>query len=67
MRKMEQRIHLSPPHMSGNEQSYIQHAFVTNWIACLGPNVNTFEKELSSLGGQCCISPMVRKEEPILR
>lgn len=42
------RIYLSPPHMSGNEQAYIQEAFDTNWIAPLGPHVDAFEKELAS-------------------
>jgi len=43
---MNTRIWLSPPHMSGHEQKYIQEAFDTNWIAPLGPNVDAFEKEL---------------------
>ncbi|AZV45328.1 pyridoxal phosphate-dependent aminotransferase [Peribacillus asahii] len=41
------RIFLSSPHMSGNEQKYINEAFETNWIAPLGPNVDQFERELS--------------------
>ncbi|MFC7365189.1 MULTISPECIES: DegT/DnrJ/EryC1/StrS family aminotransferase [Bhargavaea] len=45
---MSDRIFLSAPHMSGNEQKYINHAFETNWIAPLGPNVNAFEEELAS-------------------
>jgi pyridoxal phosphate-dependent aminotransferase EpsN len=45
---MEERIFLSPPHMSGNEQKYINDAFETNWIAPLGPNVEGFEKELAN-------------------
>jgi pyridoxal phosphate-dependent aminotransferase EpsN len=45
------RIFLSPPHMSGNEQKYIQEAFETNWIAPLGPNVDAFEKELAAYVG----------------
>jgi dTDP-4-amino-4,6-dideoxygalactose transaminase len=44
----ETRIWLSPPHMSGREQEYIQEAFAQNWIAPLGPNVTQFEKELSA-------------------
>lgn len=38
---------LSTPHMSGNELSYINQAFKSNWIAPLGPNVDHFEKELA--------------------
>jgi len=41
------RIWLSPPHMGGNEQKYIQEAFDTNWIAPLGANVDGFENDLS--------------------
>lgn len=45
------RILLSTPHMSGNEQKYINEAFETNWIAPLGPNVDLFEKEISEYVG----------------
>lgn len=48
---MADRILLSAPHMSGNEQRYINDAFETNWIAPLGPNVNAFEEELASYVG----------------
>ena len=34
----KQKIYLSPPHMSGLEQRYVQDAFETNWIAPLGSN-----------------------------
>ncbi|ASK62289.1 pyridoxal phosphate-dependent aminotransferase [Virgibacillus phasianinus] len=42
------RIFLSSPHMSGNEQKYIQEAFDLNWIAPLGNNVDAFEGDLAS-------------------
>lgn len=48
---MDKRIYLSPPHLSGLEQKYIQEAFDTNWIAPLGPNVDAFEKEISQYVG----------------
>ncbi|SEI92144.1 dTDP-4-amino-4,6-dideoxygalactose transaminase [Bhargavaea ginsengi] len=48
---MADRIFLSAPHMSGNEQKYINEAFETNWIAPLGPNVNAFEEELATYAG----------------
>lgn len=48
---MTERIFLSSPHMSGNEQKYINDAFETNWIAPLGPNVNAFEEEISAYAG----------------
>jgi len=42
------RLYLSPPHMSGREQHYIQEAFATNWIAPLGPHVDAFEQEFAA-------------------
>ena len=48
---MTKRIYLSPPHMGGQEQQFIQDAFATNWIAPLGPNVDAFEKELAAMAG----------------
>lgn len=43
---MKERIYLASPHMGGNEEKYIKEAFDTNWVAPLGPNVNSFEKEM---------------------
>ncbi|MCE3202846.1 DegT/DnrJ/EryC1/StrS family aminotransferase [Paenibacillus sonchi] len=48
---MQERIFLSPPHMSGNEMKYIQEAFDSNWIAPLGTNVDKFEEELCEYVG----------------
>ncbi|MDZ5758632.1 aminotransferase class I/II-fold pyridoxal phosphate-dependent enzyme [Carnobacterium maltaromaticum] len=45
------RILLSSPHMSGNEQNYINNAFKENWIAPLGPNVNQFELDIAAYAG----------------
>jgi pyridoxal phosphate-dependent aminotransferase EpsN len=47
----KKRIYLSSPHMSGNEQKYINQAFETNWIAPLGPNLDAFEKEIANYLG----------------
>lgn len=47
----QKRIYLSPPHMSGNEQKYINQAFEQNWIAPLGPNVDAFEQQISEYAG----------------
>lgn len=47
----KKRIYLSSPHLSGKEQTYIKEALDTNWVAPLGPNVDAFEKEVSSLIG----------------
>src|SRR5699024_1017801 len=43
-----ERLFLSSPHMSGNEQKYIQEAFDLNWVAPLGNNVDGLEQELAS-------------------
>lgn len=40
------KIWLSSPHLTGEEQKYVKEAFDTNWVAPLGPNVNGFEKEI---------------------
>ncbi|MBU2930115.1 DegT/DnrJ/EryC1/StrS family aminotransferase [Winogradskyella psychrotolerans] len=45
---MKPKIWLSSPHMSGNELSYINEAFKSNWVAPLGPNVNGFEDDIKS-------------------
>ncbi|MEO5789173.1 DegT/DnrJ/EryC1/StrS family aminotransferase [Gelidibacter sp.] len=45
---MKPKIWLSSPHMSGTEQSYINEAFDSNWVAPLGPNVTGFEIDLQS-------------------
>ena len=45
------RIFLSSPHMGNLEKEFIKEAFDTNWIAPLGPNVNSFEKEVAQYVG----------------
>ncbi len=42
------KIYLSSPHMGGNEISFVNEAFETNWIAPLGPNVSGFESDLAT-------------------
>ncbi|UVI33709.1 DegT/DnrJ/EryC1/StrS family aminotransferase [Paenibacillus spongiae] len=37
--------------MGEAEQRYVQEAFITNWIAPLGPNVDGFEREVSEMTG----------------
>ena len=41
------KIWLSPPHISGNEKKYVDEAFDQNWIAPAGPHLNRFEHEIS--------------------
>ena len=48
---MNKKIWLSPPHMGGNELSYIQEAFKDNWIAPLGPNVDGLEQDIGNYSG----------------
>jgi pyridoxal phosphate-dependent aminotransferase EpsN len=43
---MKEKIYLSPPHMTGNEQQFINDAFKSNWIAPLGPHVDKFERDM---------------------
>ncbi|RSK38706.1 DegT/DnrJ/EryC1/StrS family aminotransferase [Mangrovimonas spongiae] len=44
--KLHSKILLSPPHMSGHEQKFIEDAFEQNWISPLGPNVDSFENDI---------------------
>ena len=46
------KIWLSPPHLSGEEQKYIQQAFTKNWIATEGENITEFENDLEFFLGQ---------------
>lgn len=45
------RIFLSPPHMSGKEQTYIAEVFESNYIAPLGAFVNRFEESVRKYTG----------------
>jgi dTDP-4-amino-4,6-dideoxygalactose transaminase len=51
MSTQNKRIYLSSPHMSGGEMKYINEAFIQNWVAPLGPNVDAFEKSIASYCG----------------
>ncbi len=48
---MQEKIWLSSPHMSGDEQKYIKLAFDENYIAPAGSNIDGFEKELGEYLG----------------
>jgi len=48
---MPNPIYLSPPHIGGREQEFVDEAFETNWIAPLGPNVDAFEREFAERVG----------------
>ena len=43
------KIWLSSPHMGNNEFKYVTEAFDLNWIAPVGPHLNDFEKNLSTI------------------
>ena len=45
------RIYLSPPHLSGLEKFFLQEALDSNWIAPLGPQVDSFEEEMAEFLG----------------
>jgi pyridoxal phosphate-dependent aminotransferase EpsN len=47
----EKRIYLSPPHMSGMENSYIEEAFKDNWVSPIGPNITAFEEAMAKFIG----------------
>lgn len=42
----QNRLFLSPPHMSGEERRLVEQVFDSNWIAPIGPMVDRFEAEL---------------------
>ncbi len=46
-----ERLFLSPPHMSGKEQQYINEVFESNYIAPLGAFVQRFEKLVTEYTG----------------
>ena len=48
---MHERIYLSSPHMSGDEMVYVKEAFDSNWVAPLGPHVESFEREIAEYVG----------------
>jgi pyridoxal phosphate-dependent aminotransferase EpsN len=45
------RILLSVPHMGGAEEGFVREAFESNWLSTVGPNIDAFEAEFSSLVG----------------
>ena len=46
-REIDDQILLSTPHMGDSERGFVEEAFRTNWIAPIGPNVDSFESELA--------------------
>jgi len=46
---MKSKIWLSSPHIGNSELEFVNDAFITNWIAPLGPHVSAFEKGLQKI------------------
>jgi dTDP-4-amino-4,6-dideoxygalactose transaminase len=44
---MQNKIWLSPFHMSGNELSFIEDALKKNWVTSMVNNIDEFEESLS--------------------
>lgn len=42
----EDKIWLSPPHLTGNEINLVQKAFDNNWVSPYGTNIEEFEEKL---------------------
>lgn len=55
---MDPKIYLSSPHMGGAEEGYVGDAFKTNWVAPLGPNIDSFEEALERYlqEGSCVVA-----------
>jgi len=49
---LENRIHLSVPHMSGAEMALVDDAFASNWLSTVGPNIAALENEFESRLGK---------------
>ena len=45
------RIYLSPPYLTGHEKPLVDDAFSSNWVAPLGPHVDSFEAEAARVVG----------------
>jgi dTDP-4-amino-4,6-dideoxygalactose transaminase len=45
------RIHLSPPHLSGREEQYLAEVLQSNWVAPAGPHLRRFEELLAARVG----------------
>lgn len=50
------RIHLSVPHLGGNEERYVREAFSSNWLSTVGPNIDAFEHEFAQRIGRPAVA-----------
>lgn len=56
--KKQNKIWLSAPHIGSKEFEYVKDAFESNWIAPVGPHIDTFEKELSNISSGYCVAAL---------
>ena len=47
----DKKIWLSSPTMHGEELQYVQQAYDTNWMSCIGENINEIERSISEMIG----------------
>ncbi|BDG02296.1 DegT/DnrJ/EryC1/StrS family aminotransferase [Anaeromyxobacter oryzae] len=50
------RIHLSVPHLGRQELRYVHEAFESNWVSTVGPQLDAFERALSSRIGRPAVA-----------
>jgi pyridoxal phosphate-dependent aminotransferase EpsN len=56
IKRAQNRILLSVPHMSGREEKYVTEAFRSNWLSTVGPNLVALEQEFSARMGLPCVA-----------
>lgn len=56
IKRAQNRILLSVPHMSGREEKYVREAFQSNWMSTVGPNLVALEHEFSARVGLPCVA-----------
>ena len=49
--RLEERLFLSVPHVSGASLRYVEEAFATNWLSTAGPNLEALEDKSAELFG----------------
>jgi pyridoxal phosphate-dependent aminotransferase EpsN len=52
----QRRIHLSVPHMGGNEERYVREAFASGWISSVGPQLDAFERAFAARIGRPAVA-----------
>jgi pyridoxal phosphate-dependent aminotransferase EpsN len=50
------RVHLSVPHMGGNEERYVREAFASNWISTVGPHLDALERAFAERIGRPAVA-----------